>query len=137
MDFRLAVRAFIVKNNDVLILQREKNSVQKPGIWEIPGGRLEPGENPFLGLQREVKEETGLNITVLEPLSVRHFVRDDGQTITMLIFECIADSKTVRLSSEHDAFQWIEVSKAKGVISSFYDDEVDLYQKRHGLLYPT
>jgi ADP-ribose pyrophosphatase YjhB (NUDIX family) len=35
-----------------------------PHNWTLPGGRLEPGESPLLGLQREVREETGL---VVEP----------------------------------------------------------------------
>jgi len=29
----------------------------KPGTWDIPGGRLELGEDPFLGLKRETHEE--------------------------------------------------------------------------------
>lgn len=37
--------------------------------WGLPGGRLEPGEQPASGLRREVREECGLEIEVLEPLA--------------------------------------------------------------------
>lgn len=33
--------------------------------WELPGGHLEQGENPLQCLEREVKEETGLNLSVI------------------------------------------------------------------------
>ena len=62
--------------------------MHKPGAWEIPGGRLEIGEDPHLGLKREVKEETQLDIKVLQPLSVNYFTRDDGQIITGIVFVC-------------------------------------------------
>ena len=56
-NFSVAAKSFVVKDNKLLVLQRRLNDVQKPGIWEIPGGRLDPGENPVEGLQREIKEE--------------------------------------------------------------------------------
>ena len=86
MDFRIAVKAFIVQDDKLLLIQRPNKAVHKPGIWDIPGGRLEPGESPYLGLKREAKEEIDSEIEILIPLDVHHFVRDDGQQITMLIF---------------------------------------------------
>ena len=38
------------------------------GCWDLPGGFLEQEEHPTEGLKREVREETGLEIEVLEPL---------------------------------------------------------------------
>ena len=89
-DFRVSVKSFIVNNDKILILKRREDDPNKPGIWELPGGRLSLGEDPFLGLQRETKEETGLEVDILNPLNIRHAIRDDGQTVTMLIFLCQA-----------------------------------------------
>ena len=79
VEFRVAVKSFIINdNNELLILKRSKDAGHMAEIWEIPGGRLEIGENPISGLKREIKEETGLDIDVLHPFNVRHFTRDDG-----------------------------------------------------------
>jgi 8-oxo-dGTP diphosphatase len=39
---------------------------RKRGGWEMPGGRLEPGEDPYIGALREFKEETGLELECTE-----------------------------------------------------------------------
>jgi len=59
MNFALAVKAFIIKDGKALLLKRRLNDEHKPGTWDIPGGRLEAGEDPISGLRREVKEEAG------------------------------------------------------------------------------
>ena len=105
-DFSLAVKSFIIHNEKLLLLRRNFTNPHKPGGWDIPGGRLDKGENPFDGLRRETKEETGLEITILHPLGVQHFVRDDQQRITMLIFLCTPEHTQITLSPEHDLYQW-------------------------------
>jgi len=60
LNARLAVKAFIVHKNKLLIVKRAKDEVHMPEIWELPGGRLNPGEDPFIGIIREIREETGL-----------------------------------------------------------------------------
>lgn len=108
-DFRLAVKAFIVKDGAILLLKRRLNDVHKGAEWDIPGGRLNPGESPFLGLAREIKEETGLEAEIIRPLAVQHFTRDDGQIITMIIFLCRPQTETIALSEEHTEYQWLKL----------------------------
>ena len=108
VDFRVASKAFIVdKENRLLVLKREPKNVQMPAAWELPGGRLEIGESPFDGINREVMEETGLEIETIMPFSVRHFTRADNQTITMIVFLCKPLGTEVKLSAEHTEFDWI------------------------------
>jgi len=128
-NFRFAAKSFIVNNNKLLILKRASDDVQKPDIWEIPGGRLQLGEDPIKGLKRETKEEIGIDIEIVYPLNVRHFIRDDGQKITMIIFLCKAVNEAVKLSKEHSDSEWIPIEKCKEKLTDFFHREVDIFNK--------
>lgn len=129
VNFRVAVKAFIVHNDKLLLLKRASDDIQKPNIWEIPGGRLNLGEDPILGIMREIKEETGLYITPKVPLSVRHFVRVDEQVITMLVFFCKPTGGDLKISEEHSDIQWIPIENVKNCLNEFFHKEVDIYNK--------
>ena len=102
----IAVKAFIIKDGKLLLLKRRPNDPNKPGTWDIPGGRLDPGENPHAGVQREALEEAGLKIAVHVPIDIHHFTRDDGQLITMIIFLCTLEDESITLSEEHTESNW-------------------------------
>lgn len=118
INFRIAVKAFVVKDSKLLVLKRRSNDVHKPGAWDIPGGRLEIGEDPLEGVRREAIEEAGLAITPLIPINVHHFTRDDGQLITMIIFLCETDTLEPQLSEEHQEYQWLDLN---GPLEQFPD----------------
>ena len=136
IDFRISVKAFIVQNNKLLTIKRVEDNVQKPGCWEVPGGRLEIGEDPIFGLMRETKEETGLYINPKQPLSVRHFTRSDGQIVTLLTFFCKLSGGTLKLSEEHSDYKWIDISSCKETIIKYFHKEIDIIHKleRHNLI---
>lgn len=115
--------------NELLLIKRESKDPHCPGAWEIPGGRLELGENPFEGLKRETKEETGLDIRILNPLRVRHFTRDDGQKITLISFLCKPISSSITLSEEHVAYSWTSIEDAKLKLHPGFYLDVDLFEK--------
>lgn len=123
--FRVAVKSFIVENGKVLAIKRASDDVHKPNVWEIPGGRLEIGEDPREGVKRETKEEVGLDIDVLLPFSTKSFQRDDGQMITMIIFLCKPISNKIVLSEEHSDFEWIPLSESKEKLVSFFHSDID------------
>lgn len=109
----VAVKGFIVNDEDeVLLLRRHPDDEESGGVWEIPGGRLEQGEDPFTGLRREVREEAGIEVSVSDPLMVDHFTRRDGVRIIMLVFLCRPVGGRLRLSHEHTASSWTPVSEA-------------------------
>lgn len=129
-EYSPAVKAFIVNNDKLFIIKRSDKDIQKPGIWEIPGGRLENDEDSAKGLKREVKEETNLDIEVIKPLNVQRFARDDNQNIELTTYLCKTLTKNVKLSEEHTAFEWIDIEKAKAKLADFFHKEVDIFKKQ-------
>ncbi|MGP8076898.1 MAG: A/G-specific adenine glycosylase [Thermoplasmata archaeon] len=69
------VRAAVVLLSDRgrWLVQRRPPTGLLPGLWEFPGGRIEPGERPEAAARRELEEETGLTVRDLVRVgSVRH-----------------------------------------------------------------
>ena len=60
---RVAVGAIVIRNNKVLLVKRKQPPDE--GLWAIPGGRVKLGETLQKAAEREVKEETGLDIVNL------------------------------------------------------------------------
>jgi 8-oxo-dGTP diphosphatase len=133
MNFAISVKSFIVKDNKLLLIKRRSNDPNAPSAWEIPGGRLEHGENPHNGLKRETKEETGLDIEIKNPLTVRQFTRHDNQKITMITFLCKPISSSVLLSEEHSEHLWLSLDDAHSIIWPDFQDDIkvlkELFQK--------
>lgn len=125
-NFRVAAKAFIVDDGKLLLMKRSTDDVHKPGWWDIPGGRLETGESPFDGLRREAQEEAKLDIDIIAPLDVRHFTRDDGQKITMIIFLCKPHHKNISLSEAHTEHKWESLEDMDGV-PEWLHNTVDKY----------
>ncbi len=61
--FQWVVAKAIVEDGGKILMCRRKEDVDK-GLYELPGGKMEVGENIIDGLKREMKEETGIEIEV-------------------------------------------------------------------------
>jgi len=109
----VATKAFIIFQGKVLIV-RESGSYKdstNTGKFDIVGGRLEPGEHFKDCLLREIKEETGLEVTVGKPFFVNEWrptKNGESWQIVGIFFECFAMTNTVTLSTDHDAYEWID-----------------------------
>ena len=70
--------ALIDPDGRVLIAQRPEGK-QLAGLWEFPGGKLEPGERPEAALIRELHEELGISVkeACLAPLTFASHAYDD------------------------------------------------------------
>lgn len=112
---RIAVSGYILnKRGEILLLRRAAHD-SMPGAWEVPGGGLEFGEKPEDGVKREVKEESGLEVTVIKPLGITHSLslkKGIQKDILRIGFLCQAlDTEKITLSPDHDAYQWINPDK--------------------------
>ena len=70
-----------------LLLTRRPDGGTHAGLWELPGGKVEPGETPEEALGREWKEELGVDLVVadLEPWAFASSA-PDGRHVTLLVF---------------------------------------------------
>ena len=67
---RGSVAALPVQDDGRVVLVRQYRYAVDERVWEIPAGRLDPGETPAEGARRELQEEVGLRASALDPLLV-------------------------------------------------------------------
>ncbi len=83
----LVAAAIIVEEGRVLVSRRKEGS-HLAGLWECPGGKVEPGEDPREALARELREELGVLATAGEVVEVTfHRYDDAGKAVLLLFFE--------------------------------------------------
>ena len=103
----------IVKNNKYLITQRgDSKNLNK---WEFPGGKVEPFENIFDAIKRELKEELIIAVTPIKIL-----LEYDYKKYNLCFIECALGSDKIILN-EHLNFTWI--SKQEFEIYDFLDGD--------------
>lgn len=75
-DLHVAVGVLINAHGEVLITRRPEH-VHQGGLWEFPGGKVEPGETVHTALARELFEELGIETLAARPLiRIRHSYPD-------------------------------------------------------------
>lgn len=82
------VAAGILIENGKVLLSRRKQGSHLAGMWEFPGGKAEPGEDPRSALRRELEEELGIFTRVGEIVDVTfHRYEDADKAVLLLFFE--------------------------------------------------
>jgi 8-oxo-dGTP diphosphatase len=109
--FSLTMKAVIVDGEGrTLLIRRSKANKNFVGKWEWPGGKVDPGEDFAVAAIREAKEETGLDVELTGVAGVAQFEMPKA-FVSMLCMEARIIGGTLTLSDEHDAYQWVPLSK--------------------------
>lgn len=99
--------AFLFDHSDRFLLLEEREGTKKY-MFDLPGGTLQPNEEPTAGLRREVLEETGIEIgTVSHLCHLKYDMHESGQPILVAFYVARTTSSTVRLSREHAGHRWV------------------------------
>ena len=101
--------ALIDTDGRVLLAQRPVGK-SMAGLWEFPGGKVEPGESPEVALIRELREELGIDTwqSCLAPLSFASHAYDDFHLL-MPVFACRKWQGVVR-PMEGQVLKWVRVA---------------------------
>jgi 8-oxo-dGTP diphosphatase len=103
----LVAAGIIIERGRVLLTQR-KPGTHLAGLWELPGGKVQPGEDPRGALRRELKEELGIDVAVGEVVDVTFHRYEEAQKAVLLLFfeaERLAGSDNPR-AVDVAAFEW-------------------------------
>ncbi|MCH7812102.1 MAG: NUDIX hydrolase [Chloroflexi bacterium] len=119
--FRVHVDALIRRGSEILILQHATGA--RRGAWAWPGGSLEEDESPEEAVRREVREETGLELSSVRILrATRYRSRSGSSPAVGITYVCeLPPDAEARLSEEHTAARWIDAAEFR---SRYLGDEV-------------
>jgi 8-oxo-dGTP diphosphatase len=81
------VAAALLERDGRMLLARRPAGVHLAGLWEFPGGKVEPGEAPEACLRRELEEELGVAASNLRPFTFAHW-RYPEREVLILLYAC-------------------------------------------------
>lgn len=146
----VAITGIIIKDGKYLITRRSPTKRRFPGMWTVPGGKLETDDYINLPkdtkdywynvleqvLKREVKEEVGLDIANIEYVTSLATVHGDGNP--SLVISCVADyaGGEVKLQEgETDQFAWVSLEESRNyeLLDGIYDELVMTENMKKGV----
>lgn len=114
----ISTRVVVEHQGEIAILQRIQTG-ELAGSWELPGGKMDPGETILDAALREAEEETGLIVDPinLQPLEIEHRIISDGKhrgkQYRAFGIVATASSKFVTVQpSEHTTHRWLSPTEA-------------------------
>ncbi len=107
----LVVGAAIVRDGRLLAARRTTPAAAA-GRWELPGGKVEPGEAPDAAVVREIREELGCGVVV------DHWLDGDqpiGSTHVLRVAVCGLVDREPAPGADHDEVRWLEPGRLDDV----------------------
>ena len=106
---KLVAGAVIIHNNSILFVRRSKDDFMG-GIYELPSGKVDSGENLIDALKREVLEETGLVVKSVHGLcgTFDYISKKGVKTRQFNFVVTVENADNIKLNpAEHDSYAWI------------------------------
>lgn len=133
--FHLGIKALIRnQQGQVLVLKANikdfKRGTAVVEHWDLPGGRVQKGENINQTLVREIKEEIGVkNLRVIKLLDasvskMRLFCTDAGLILFTYLCSLDSDTKIKLCDNEHVEFKWLNPKEAAELLKIKFSDSL-------------
>ena len=131
--YGLTMRGLARKNDAILILKRHPKSKTNPNRWELPGGKVDPGEDFDKALTREFNEETSLDIGLGDLIGAAQENFPHKKTIAIVMnVSILSDEIKVKISEEHVDWKWATIDEIRDLeISTWF--ETLLKEKNYNL----
>ena len=105
MKERVVVTAAVIEREGKVLVARRRAGLVAAGLWEFPGGKLEEGEDPRRGLERELFEEFGVRSEAGEPVCAVPFESPLASfELVVLRVKILSDDFIL---TDHDAVLWL------------------------------
>jgi 8-oxo-dGTP pyrophosphatase MutT (NUDIX family) len=105
--FPVSVKGVAVQAGRVLLLKNERDE------WELPGGKLELGEDPRACVAREIGEETGWRVITGPILDCWQYHIGEGQDVVIVTYGChVASDEPPVVSAEHSRAELFSLAEA-------------------------
>ncbi len=120
--------AGLLRDGDrILLCHRSPRRRWYPDVWDLPGGHVEPGEQPGAALARELREELGIDVAAPSG-PPRYDVSGDTYEMRIWLIEAWTGSPVNVASEEHDAIGWF-AEDALGDLSLAHDSYPAMFRK--------
>jgi 8-oxo-dGTP diphosphatase len=105
----LVVACALVDPDGRVLIARRPEGKAHAGLWEFPGGKVEPGERPEQALVRELREELGVEPCerCLQPFAFVSEPMEDGRHLLMPLYVCRRWDGYVQ-AAEHTETAWVK-----------------------------
>jgi 8-oxo-dGTP pyrophosphatase MutT (NUDIX family) len=106
-------KAALFFQDKLLLLTRSTSMAWRPGGYDLVGGKIDPSEDIYKGLIREISEEIGISVK-REDLSLVYTATRviGGSNVVSLYFVGYLTDKAISLSQEHIDYRWVGIDEA-------------------------
>ncbi|KAL1191854.1 Nudix hydrolase 6 [Cardamine amara subsp. amara] len=113
---RIGIGAFVLnkKTREVLVVQEIDGHFKGTGVWKLPTGVIQEGENIWEGVLREVEEETGIKTKFVEALALRESHKSFLETKSDIFFLCELEPITFEIKKQESeilAAKWMPIEE--------------------------
>ena len=113
MKLLLVVAVALIDADDRVLIAQRPEGKQLAGLWEFPGGKLDPGERPEAALIRELHEELGITVkeACLAPLTFASHAYEDFHLLMPLYICRRWEGQTI--AREGQQLAWVRANKLR------------------------
>ncbi|MGL4670118.1 MAG: NUDIX hydrolase [Methanobacteriaceae archaeon] len=113
LKYGLVMRGLLKVDEKILILKRHPKSTTNPNKWELPGGKVDDGENFEKALIREFIEETNLEIQMGDLVGAVQEDFPHKKTVAIIMNVVAINSIDIKISDEHIDWKWATIDEIK------------------------